>query len=107
MVSINLDDFDFESDPESGVTPESVKPKSDNFLKAVVDSLNKDDAVQGERYQHIKNQILDVVKTRMTRQRTLSTSSIGSHRSLKRGNPDELSGKSPIRAKNQIPLPKK
>ena len=97
-----MEDFDFETEADSS---DSIKPKSNNFLKAVEDSLDENDSVQSERYQHIKNQILDKVKATMTRQRTFSTgSSIGSKGSGKRSHPGEQNGKSPTRIKTQIPL---
>ena len=101
-ATLNVEDFDFEGDTDS---PDTITPKSNNFLKAVEDNLDKTDSVQTERYQHIKSQILDIVKARMTRQRTFSTSSsIGSQSSQKRSHPGDLDGKSPTRARTQIPL---
>ena len=103
-ATLNVEDFDFEEEADSS---DSIKPKSNNFLKDVEDGLDKDNSVQSERYQHIKNQILENVKTRMTRRRTQSTSSsIGSQGGLKRSHPGDQDGKSPTRVKTQIPLPK-
>ena len=103
-ATLNVEYFDFEEEADSS---DSIKPKSNNFLKDVEDGLDKDNSVQSERYQHIKNQILENVKTRMTRRRTQSTSSsIGSQGGLKRSHPGDQDGKSPTRVKTQIPLPK-
>ena len=87
-----------------------MTPKKDDFLKKVEDSIDKNNSVQKERYLHIKNQILERVKETKSRRRTFSGSSIASQSSrgsrsssLKRGNTDGQTGKSPTRLKTGIP----
>ena len=103
-ATLNLEDFENEE------TSDTLQPRNDNFMKKVEESIDTNDTVQNERYLHIKNQILDRVKTSKTRQRTLSGGSITSQSSrdsrsssMKRGNPSGQDGRSPTRHRSGIP----
>ena len=100
VYSATLNIEDFESDDAN----EILTPKKDNFLKRVEENIDKNDAVQTERYAHIKNQILDRVKASKTRTRSLSNCSNSSRSSSQnRSNSTEYEGSSPIRHKSGIP----
>ena len=103
-ATLNIEDFETEE------ASDTMTPKKDDFLKKVEDSIDKNNSIQKERYLHIKNQILERVKETKSRRRTFSGSSIASQSSrgsrsssLKRGNSDGQTGKSPTRLKTGIP----
>ena len=107
-ATLNLDDFEEEE------TTDTLTPRKDTFLKRVADGIDKDNSIHAERFEHIKNKILEKVKETKTRQRTYSGSSMASlasrgsrGSSLKRSNSGGQNGNSPTRAKTGIPVSKK
>ena len=106
-ATLNTEDFDFEEEENEA----ALTPKDENFLKKVEDSLDKNDAIQAERYSHTKNQILERVKLTKSRQRTFSNSSVGSLSSIvstgssKRKNSGSQNDLSAKGKKSALPVP--
>ena len=114
MYSATLDEEEFDFDEEkddSGDGSEDKRSRKDVFLKSIEEKLDPTNKEHKERFQEIKNQILEKVKaTQISRARSRSGSVKSRSNSQKRDLSVESlghSGKSPPASRPRTMLPVK
>ena len=103
VYSATLNEDEFEIDEES----REIRSRKDQFLQSIESRIDPTSTDQKERFIEIKNQILDKVrKTKVSRLRSRSGSSVGSPSSRKRSlsNPRE-DPRTSSRPRTHLPIP--
>ena len=108
VLSATLDeeDFEFAVDPTNDSEEPSLRSRRDFFMTSLKEKADKSNPLQQERLSHVKNQVLDKIrstKIKKFRSRTDSiSSSVGSKRRFPLSDDDQV-GRSPSRPRTAPP----
>ena len=101
-ATLNEDEIDIDDNEDT----EDSRSRCDTFLKSMKEKIDPSDPQQLERYNQVKNKILEKVKaSKSSRSRSRSVSSVTSTSSKRLRSGDRNEGSSPVRPRPESKLP--